>query len=150
MDTSVSTKDEIWFLRVCHHISNAVYRYSMCDNWEERISSLLRSGSLKTRELDVSVRGGAVCVVRCVVCGVRCVVCGVRCVVCGVWCAVCAVRCAVCVVRCVLCGVWCVVCGVWCAVCGVWCPVCGVRCVVSNSHTSSLHAFTSVLFLSQE
>ena len=26
MDSSVSAKDEIWFLRVCHHISNAVYR----------------------------------------------------------------------------------------------------------------------------
>ena len=25
MDSSVSPKDEIWFLRVCHHISNAVY-----------------------------------------------------------------------------------------------------------------------------
>jgi len=26
MDSSVLPKDEIWFLRVCHHISNAVYR----------------------------------------------------------------------------------------------------------------------------
>jgi hypothetical protein len=26
MDISVSPKDEMWFLRVCHHISNAVYR----------------------------------------------------------------------------------------------------------------------------
>jgi len=25
MDSSVSQKDEIWFLRVCHHVSNAVY-----------------------------------------------------------------------------------------------------------------------------
>jgi len=25
MDSSVSPKDEIWFLRVRHHISNAVY-----------------------------------------------------------------------------------------------------------------------------
>jgi len=25
MDSSVLPKDEIWFLRVCHHISNAVY-----------------------------------------------------------------------------------------------------------------------------
>jgi len=25
MDSSVSRKDEIWFLRVCHHISNAVF-----------------------------------------------------------------------------------------------------------------------------
>jgi len=26
MDLSVSPKDEIWFLRVCHHISNAIYQ----------------------------------------------------------------------------------------------------------------------------
>jgi len=26
MDSSVSPQDEIWFLRVCHHISNAVYQ----------------------------------------------------------------------------------------------------------------------------
>jgi hypothetical protein len=26
MESSVSAKDEIWFLRVCHHISNAVYQ----------------------------------------------------------------------------------------------------------------------------
>ena len=25
MDSSVSPKDENWFLRLCHHISNAVY-----------------------------------------------------------------------------------------------------------------------------
>jgi hypothetical protein len=25
MDSSVSGKDEIWFMRVCHHISNTVY-----------------------------------------------------------------------------------------------------------------------------
>jgi len=28
MDSSFSPKDEIWFLRVCHHISNAVYTLS--------------------------------------------------------------------------------------------------------------------------
>jgi len=28
MDSSVLPKDEIWFLRVCHHISNAVYGYT--------------------------------------------------------------------------------------------------------------------------
>jgi len=26
MDSLVSPKDEIWFLRVCHHISNTVYK----------------------------------------------------------------------------------------------------------------------------
>ena len=29
MDSSVSPKDEIWFLRVCLHISNAVYKELM-------------------------------------------------------------------------------------------------------------------------
>ena len=32
MDPSVSSKNEIWFLRVCHHISDAVY----CSNVPER------------------------------------------------------------------------------------------------------------------
>jgi hypothetical protein len=26
MDSSVSAKDEIWFLCVCHHVSNVVYK----------------------------------------------------------------------------------------------------------------------------
>jgi len=30
MDSSVSPKDEIWFLRVCHHISNALYYCTGC------------------------------------------------------------------------------------------------------------------------
>jgi hypothetical protein len=30
MDSSVSPKDEIWFLRVCHHISNAVLTNAIC------------------------------------------------------------------------------------------------------------------------
>ena len=25
IDSSVSAKDEIWFLRVCHHVSNGLY-----------------------------------------------------------------------------------------------------------------------------
>jgi hypothetical protein len=28
MDSPVSPKDEIWFLRVRHHVSNAVYMHS--------------------------------------------------------------------------------------------------------------------------
>jgi hypothetical protein len=32
MDSSVSPKDEIWFLRVCHHISNAVYNPLTCNS----------------------------------------------------------------------------------------------------------------------
>jgi hypothetical protein len=30
MDSSVSAKDEIWFLRVCHHVLNAVYFGGYC------------------------------------------------------------------------------------------------------------------------
>jgi len=29
MDSSVSPEDEIWFLRVCHHISTGFYRYGI-------------------------------------------------------------------------------------------------------------------------
>ena len=32
MDSSFSPKDEIWFQRVCHHISNAVYLAVTCCN----------------------------------------------------------------------------------------------------------------------
>jgi len=32
MDSSVSPKDEIWFLRVCHHISTALYQQSLTLN----------------------------------------------------------------------------------------------------------------------
>ena len=39
MDSSVSPKDEIWFLRVCHHISNSVYTVVT--------STLLPSGASK-------------------------------------------------------------------------------------------------------
>jgi len=39
MDSSVSPKDEIWFLRVCHYISNAVYNtiYTSTKNSRKRI-----------------------------------------------------------------------------------------------------------------
>ena len=33
MDSSVSLKDEIWFLRVCHRIYNAVYRRVFRSIW---------------------------------------------------------------------------------------------------------------------
>jgi hypothetical protein len=38
MDSSVSPKDEIWFLRVCHHISNAVYNPLTCNSPSTRTS----------------------------------------------------------------------------------------------------------------
>jgi hypothetical protein len=33
MDSSVSAKDEIWFLRVCRHISNAAYHNRTAQRW---------------------------------------------------------------------------------------------------------------------
>jgi len=63
MDSSVSPKDEIWFLRVCHHISNAVYIYdiphpadhyswatlgSLCDTkWDQRRGLQSKQGNQK-------------------------------------------------------------------------------------------------------
>jgi len=38
MDSSVSAKDEIWFLHVCHHVSNTVYTIKILDG---SINSLL-------------------------------------------------------------------------------------------------------------
>jgi len=32
MDSSVSAKNEIWFLRMCHHISNAAYHFAGLDS----------------------------------------------------------------------------------------------------------------------
>jgi len=37
MDSSVSPKNEIWFLRVCHHISNAVYKWNLASSFVERL-----------------------------------------------------------------------------------------------------------------
>jgi len=42
MDSSVSQKDEIWFLRVCHHISNAVY-FRMSSDTFKRILELIHT-----------------------------------------------------------------------------------------------------------
>ena len=37
MDSSVPPKDEIWFLRVCHHISNAVCLFEISKQATSRI-----------------------------------------------------------------------------------------------------------------
>ena len=42
MDSSVSPKDEIWFLRVCHHISTDPYQSTLRNVTEERRSHLQR------------------------------------------------------------------------------------------------------------
>ena len=39
MDSSFLPKDEIWFLRLCHHISNAVYRQQSAWEWGEAVST---------------------------------------------------------------------------------------------------------------
>jgi hypothetical protein len=43
MDSSVSSKDEIWFLRMCHHISNAVYVHV---NWKQLPCNIILMWSL--------------------------------------------------------------------------------------------------------
>ena len=43
MDSSVSAKDEIWFLRVCHHVSNALYKRSVYDTPNVITTSLLEA-----------------------------------------------------------------------------------------------------------
>jgi len=50
MDSSVSPKDEIWFLRVCHHISNAVY-YTLDFKYPQRRGEGVRSGDLAGHSL---------------------------------------------------------------------------------------------------
>ena len=35
MDSSVSGKDEIWFLRVCHHVPHELYTSFKCPNKEK-------------------------------------------------------------------------------------------------------------------
>jgi len=37
MDSVVSPKDEIWFLHVCHHISNALYIAVKIIVWDVRL-----------------------------------------------------------------------------------------------------------------
>jgi hypothetical protein len=48
MDLSVSPKDEICFLRMCHHISNAVYRTSLSRRKQEPVFGLDGPRSLKS------------------------------------------------------------------------------------------------------
>ena len=50
MDSSVSPKDEIWFLRVCHHISTGLYHSTLRNIAEDRSSHLHRGWSLKSRK----------------------------------------------------------------------------------------------------
>jgi len=56
MDSSVSPKDEIWFLRVCHHISNAV---DLSYEWK-----LLTAGTLQYTSERLGLRGGNASVKR--------------------------------------------------------------------------------------
>jgi hypothetical protein len=42
MDSSVSPKDEIWFLRVCHHISTGLY--SKCFGPRMRLANVCVAG----------------------------------------------------------------------------------------------------------
>ena len=52
MDSSVSPKDEIWFLRVCHHISYAVY-YHLVPDFTTNPTSFIRPPLMRTPRLPV-------------------------------------------------------------------------------------------------
>jgi len=54
MDSSVSPKDEIWFLRVCHHISNAVYFQQSCKSLRQHIRSTHFKSGLLPAQLQVT------------------------------------------------------------------------------------------------
>jgi len=60
MDSSVSPKDEIWFLRVCHHISNALYKQLISLIPNVRVQRKLRLSAGRDRlrsrcHLDISI-----------------------------------------------------------------------------------------------
>jgi len=61
MDSSVSQKDEIWFLRVCHHISNAVYH---CTTAALMLSDLTLRSFSKAKLVDVAWLKSVGCVGR--------------------------------------------------------------------------------------
>ena len=63
MDWSVSPKDEVWFLHVCHHISNAVYLLNVIITYQVRHlllsashNTFLKSFVLKVQEIDQSLQ----------------------------------------------------------------------------------------------
>jgi hypothetical protein len=53
MDSSVAPKDEIWFLRVCHHVSNAVY-ILFTGKQRQRVWAVLQHASHTTAHLFIS------------------------------------------------------------------------------------------------
>ena len=59
MDSSVSPKDEIWFLRVCHHVSNAV----CCLPWSLKLENYLPRmfTSVDYSEMSVTDAGRSMC-----------------------------------------------------------------------------------------
>jgi len=54
MDSSVSPKDEMWFLRVCHHISTGLYYWQtearQLRDWEE---DLIYSRRIRVQEIVI-------------------------------------------------------------------------------------------------
>ena len=53
MDSSLSPKDEIWFLRVCHHISNAVLHLKQLG--PEFVSSPTSSNIIKVKMYEIKI-----------------------------------------------------------------------------------------------
>jgi hypothetical protein len=59
MDPSVSAKNEIWFMRVCHHNANAVYQILTHKNfcrWTKRHISSIKFGETTTDDVAKKVR----------------------------------------------------------------------------------------------
>jgi hypothetical protein len=54
MDSSVAPKDETWFLRVCHHISNAACNTLMISVYHRK----WLSNANRTKEVDHAARAG--------------------------------------------------------------------------------------------
>jgi len=56
MDSSVSPKDEIWFLRVCHHISNAVYWVNVSQDFKGTCCLFLQGQAVQQYCCSVGAR----------------------------------------------------------------------------------------------
>jgi len=50
MDSSVSPKEEIWFLRVCHHISTGLYHRIIAINSMNRLVIVMKTHCLSYEE----------------------------------------------------------------------------------------------------
>jgi len=66
MDSSISPKDEIWFLRMCHHISNAVCRSGVCFEEPRSSKKNIRTVGVRRPRFEASTSMCIVVVILCV------------------------------------------------------------------------------------